>query len=282
MLALLSTSVIGGTAFVIRTLRSAMPLVELRAFADRNFAVGCFLSFVLGIGLFGMTYLLPFFLGLVRGHGALEIGEIMLVTGVTQLLVAPVAVALERRVDPRLLTLFGFALFAGGLWASTGQTIDTDFHGMIVPQIMRGAASMFCLLPPVRLTLGNLPARQVADASGLFNLMRNLGGAIGLALIDTVIFSRSASIGRHLVERLKAGDADVAVSIGIPRDVFLSQAGQPLGPEVFDVVRPLVEKAALAAAINDAWLLVSVLTLAALLLVPFVRPIPAGSAPRIS
>ena len=273
VLALLGASAISGMFFVVRTLRSAHPLVELRSFSDRSFAFGCVLSFVLGIGLFGMTYLMPFFLGLVRGHGALEIGEIMLVTGVTQLVVAPIAVSLEQRMDPRLLTFFGFALFAGGIWASSHQTIDTDFHGMIVPQMMRGAASMFCLLPPVRLALGNLPPKLVADASGLFNLMRNLGGAIGLALIDTVIFSRSGHIGRHIIERLKAGDADVAVSIGIPRDVFLSQAGQPLSPDVMEIVRPMVEKAALATAINDAWQLVSLLTLAALLLIPFVRSV---------
>ena len=280
VLALLSTFAICGGLFIIRTLRSTQPLVELRNFADRNFSVGCFLSFVLGIGLFGMTYLMPFFLALVIGHNALEIGEIMLVTGFTQLVVAPIAVTLERRVDPRLLTSFGFVLYAAGIWASAHQTIDTDFHGMIVPQILRGAATMFCLLPPIRLALGNLPPKLVADASGLFNLMRNIGGAIGLALIDTVIFSRSAQIGRHIAERLRAGDVDVAVAIGIPRDLFLSQAGQPLGPEAVEAVRPLVEKAALAAAINDAWLLVSVLTLAAVLLVPFVRKVETGGTVR--
>ena len=281
VLALLGTFAASGTLFVFRTLRSSQPLVELHTFADRNFLVGCILSFVLGIGLFGMTYLMPFFLGLVRGHGALEIGEIMLVTGVTQLLVAPVAVALERRIDARLLTFFGFALFVAGIWASSHQTSETDFHDMIVPQILRGAATMFCLLPPIRLALGNLPPGLVADASGLFNLMRNIGGAIGLALIDTVIFSHSATIGQHLAERLRAGDVDVAVSIGIPRELFLAQAGQPLDPDAAAFVLPLIEKAALVTAINDAWLLVSLLTLAGFLLVPLVRKVPAGEAPRL-
>ena len=114
------------------------------------------------MALFGSTYLMPFFLGLVREHNALEIGTIMLVSGVAQLVAAPVVVALEQRVDARWLTGFGFALFAAGLLASTRQTAETDFAGMLVPQILRGTAIMFCLLPPTRLALGRLDERLVA------------------------------------------------------------------------------------------------------------------------
>jgi DHA2 family multidrug resistance protein len=259
------------TGFVTRTLRARHPIVDLRHFADRNFAIGCALSFALGVGLFGSTYLMPFFLGLVRGHGALDTGKIMLVTGLSQLAAAPIAVALERRVDPRALTAFGFALFAVGLWMSTSQTTATDFEQMLVPQILRGAAIMFCLLPPTRLALGAIPPGMVADASGLFNLMRNLGGAIGLALVDTVIFSRGAAHARHIADRLRHGDVDMAVSIGIPRDAFIDQLGQPIGPEIEELVRPLIAKAALVDAINDAWALIALLTALALLLIPLVR-----------
>jgi DHA2 family multidrug resistance protein len=87
---------------------------------------------------------------------------------------APIAVALERRLDPRLLTAVGFALFALGLGLSTFETRDTDSSGMFWNQITRGVAIMFCLLPPTRLALGSLSETQVSDASGLFNLMRNL------------------------------------------------------------------------------------------------------------
>ncbi|GAA3267455.1 hypothetical protein GCM10020258_37720 [Sphingomonas yabuuchiae] len=195
VLGLLAVFVACGGGFVVRTWRAAVPLVELRCFADRNFAIGCLFSFVLGFGLFGSTYLMPFFLGLVREHGALRIGEIMLVTGIAQLVSAPIAVWAERRVDPRWLTAFGFGLFAIGLLMSMSQTAQTDFHAMILPQVVRGAAIMFCLLPPTRMALGRLPRTLVADGSGLFNLMRNLGGAVGLALVDTMIFSRAATEG---------------------------------------------------------------------------------------
>jgi DHA2 family multidrug resistance protein len=221
--------------------------------------------------LFGSTYLMPFFLGLVREHGALRIGEIMLVTGIAQLVSAPIAVFLERRVDARLLTLGGFVLFAAGMGLSAGQTAETDAAEMLLPQILRGSAIMFCLLPPTRMALGRLAPSLVADGSGLFNLMRNLGGALGLALIDTVIFSRSAAHAAAIAAQLRAGDIATAVGIGIPREAFVEQLGQP--PDAFteEMVRPLVEQAALVHAINDAWLMIAIVAMAAMLLVAFVK-----------
>jgi DHA2 family multidrug resistance protein len=121
---------IAAVAFVARTLRSPTPLVDLWTFRERNFSIGCLLSFVLGKGLFGSVYLMPVFLAYVRQHNALEIGEIMLVTGVAQLAVAPVAVVLVRRFDERALTAVGFLLFALGLGLSSAQTKDTDFDEM--------------------------------------------------------------------------------------------------------------------------------------------------------
>ena len=101
--------------FAKRTLRAIHPVVELRTLGARSFAIGCALSFCLGVGLFGSVYLMPVFLAYVRRHDAFEIGTIMLVTGSAQLIAAPVAGALESRCDPRLLSALGFALFALGL-----------------------------------------------------------------------------------------------------------------------------------------------------------------------
>lgn len=276
--ALLAGFVVCTGWFAWRTWHAASPLVELQCFRDRNFAVGCGLSFILGAGLFGSTYLMPFFLGLVREHDAFRIGQIMLVTGVAQLLSAPLAVYLEQRVGARTLCLFGFGLFAAGLLASTGQTAETDFAEMVLPQIMRGAASMFCLLPPTRIALGYLATEKVADGSGLFNLMRNLGGAIGLALIDTTIFSRAETRGEAIAQDLQAGNIDTAVGIGIPRDAFIEQIGTPPDEFTEEMVRPLIERQALVDAINDAWLLIGVLTLLAVLLVFLIRRLPDRNA----
>lgn len=279
---LLAFSLAAGCGFVIRTLRQMHPVVELRMLADRRFLVGCILSFILGVGLFGSTYLMPLFLAFTHGYTALQIGEVMLVTGVAQLLVAPIAVALERRVDSHILTAFGFALFALGLGLSSLQTRETEFDEMFWPQVIRGAAIMFCLLPPTRLALGHLPIERVPDGSGLFNLMRNLGGAIGLAIIDTVIYGRIPDHVEAIVARLRAGDTEMARAVGIPIDMFLAQRGEALSAATQATLQSMVERLALVEAINEAWAFAAILTIAALIILPFARiqsmP-PAGRNP---
>ena len=231
VLGLLVIALLSGASFARRMLGASeksgdqRPLVDLSLLRERDFAIGCLLSFVFGIGLFGSVYLMPVFLGFVRDHGAFGIGQVMLVTGVAQLLAAPIAVQLERRIDARLLTACGFALFALGLAMSTMQTAGTDFEEMFWPQLVRGAAIMLCLVPPTRLALGPLPPERVADGSGLFNLMRNLGGAIGLALIDTVIYARAPIHGEALADRLKQGDIEAGRIVGLPDGIM---RGRPL------------------------------------------------------
>ncbi len=271
VLGLLAVSVVSGFAFVRRTLGRRKPVVELRTLKDPLFAVGCLLSFVLGIGLYGSTYMMPVFLAYARGHEALEIGSIMLVTGISQVLTAPLAVALERRLGARLLTTAGFVLFAIGLGLSAVQTPQTDFAGMFWPQVIRGVAIMFCLLPPTRLALGHLKTAEVPDASGLFNLMRNLGGAIGIALIDSIIYGRAPVHATAIGHRLMAGDIETAKFVGIPLRLFADRTPGPLDPMTQSLLEPMVTRAAFVAAMNDAWAVIAILTLVALVSVPFAR-----------
>jgi DHA2 family multidrug resistance protein len=266
-----------GTLFARRTLRSSHPLVDLRTVQDRGFALGCALSFILGVGLYGAIYLMPVFLAFVRFHDALEIGEIMIVTGAAQLVTAPVTVFLERRVSARVLTGVGFALFAAGQALSAFQTRTTDFEQMLLPQLLRGAASMLCLLPPIRIALGHFAPEAVADASGLFNLMRNLGGAIGLALIDTVLYGRGPVIGERLGQALANGDVEAARIVGLQMDQFLAHApGTPVAPATLAFVRAAVERQAIVEAVNEAWALLAILTIGGAFAAFLFRPVKSA------
>src|SRR3981081_4290748 len=274
---LFSLSIAAAIVFAVRTLKAKHPIVDLSTLKTRSFAIGCALSFCLGVGLFGSVYLMPVFLAYVRHHGALEIGTIMLVTGVAQLVTAPIAGTLESRLDSRLLSAAGFALFAFGLGCSALQSRVADFDEMFWPQVLRGVAIMFCLLPPTRLALGALPPKQVPDASGLFNLMRNLGGEIGSATIDTILYGRTGGHAEALRDRLIAGDITAARAIGLDLELFTHRPPDVSDATVEAYLRPMVEKAAFALSTNEAWTLLACAALLGLLLVPFAGPPPQST-----
>lgn len=181
---------VSSIAFFARALMAREPVVDLKAFSNRNFAVGSAFSFVMGIGLYGLTYLYPLYLARVRGYSALMIGETMFVSGLAMFLTAPIAGRMVARMDPRLMMGVGFGLFAVGTWQVTAITSDWDFWELFVPQILRGVGLMLAMIPISNISLGTLPLSHVKNASGLFNLTRNLGGAVGLALINTVLNNR--------------------------------------------------------------------------------------------
>jgi MFS transporter, DHA2 family, multidrug resistance protein len=278
-LALFVLSAAAATMFTLRSLKALHPVVDLTTLRAPAFAVGCALSFCLGVGLFGSVYLMPVFLAYVRQHDAFEIGTIMLVTGVAQLIAAPVAGWMESRYDPRYLSAAGFALFALGLGMSAFQSRTAGFDEMFWPQVLRGVAIMFCLLPPTRLALGTLTAIQVPDASGLFNLMRNMGGAIGIALIDTILYGRTGGHAGALRERLITGDVTAAQAIGLDVHLFTHRPSDATDAVVEAYLRPMVEKAAFALSVNEAWMLIASVALIGLLLVPFAgKPRLSGDA----
>jgi DHA2 family multidrug resistance protein len=250
---------------VQQCLARTAPFLNLRRFRDHGFAAACFLSFILGLGLYGATYLLPLFLGFVRQRTALEIGETMMVAGAVQLACAPVAAWLEVRMHGKLLVAIGYALFGAGLLADALCTIHTDFNDLILPQALRGAGVMFCILPSTRLALEGWPELEIPDASALFNLMRNLGGAIGIALVDTVAEQRTPTHVTHIVNRLQQGDASTAQSVGLPTAMFHGHAMAPIGNLVKQMIAPMVNRAAITASFNEAWLLLGALFLLSLL-----------------
>jgi MFS transporter, DHA2 family, multidrug resistance protein len=259
-----------------RCLRAQWPFVHLRLFRQLSFALGCVLSLIFGMGLYGSVYLISIFLGAVRGHTPLEIGVIMIVSGAAQLLTAPIAAVIEPRMDPRILTAIGFGLFGAGLLTNGFESINTDFAGLFLPQVLRGVAVMLCILPATRLALASCPEDEVADASALFNLMRNLGGAIGIALIDTILEQRTEGHFWNLVHRLQAGDPTAARIVGLPTHLFHNRAMGPVDPVMREMIEPLIRKAALVLSFNDAWLVVGGLFALSLLALPFIDRVPIG------
>jgi DHA2 family multidrug resistance protein len=167
------------------------PIVDLQAFLNRNFALGSIFSFVLGIGLYGLTYLYPVYLGEIRGYDSLMIGETMFVSGAVMFASAPLVGKLMTKVDPRLMLAAGFLIFAASNWQASYITKDWDFWELLVPQLLRGFGMMLAIVPITNVALGTLSPDRLKNASGLFNLTRNLGGAVGLAALNTLLNDRT-------------------------------------------------------------------------------------------
>jgi DHA2 family multidrug resistance protein len=119
------------------------------------------------------------------------IGEAVFVSGLAMFFAAPVSGILARSLDPRLILLVGFLGFGAGTWIVTGLDANWDFNELLLPQILRGVSLMLCMVTINNLALGTLPPERMKNASGLFNLTRNLGGAVGLAIINTVLTNRT-------------------------------------------------------------------------------------------
>lgn len=260
----------GGMWFAVQ--RPA-PVIDFQLLRDRNLAFGCGVSFILGMGLFGSVYLMPVFLAFVRGHGPIDIGEIILVTGIAQLVTAPVAVYLDRRYPARILSAVGFAMFAAGMAMSAFESRLSDFDEMFWPQVVRGAFVSLCILPPTRFALGLIPLDRVSDASGLYNLSRNLGGAIGIALIDTVMFSRTAAYSDWIMSLIRSNPPDAAALMGIAA-ADLPDPEDPLG---LLSIADIIQEQALSMAINECWLMLAAVTALGLVLLWVMGPIRATS-----
>jgi DHA2 family multidrug resistance protein len=195
-------SVISAIVFFVRAFTARQPIVDLRTFSNRNFAIGCLLAAMLGVGLYGLTLVYPLYLGRIRGYDALMIGETMFVSGAAMFLTAPLVGRLVGKVDPRLLIVAGGLIFSVGTWRMANLTGDWDFWELFWPQVCRGVGLMSAMIPINNVALGTLSLDRVKNASGLFNLMRNLGGAIGLAGINTVLNDRTDLHLARLHERL--------------------------------------------------------------------------------
>src|ERR1700716_393992 len=269
---------ISAIAFFYRVLTAEEPIVDIRAFTDRNFGIGCLLSFCIGIGLYGLTYMYPRYLAEVRGYSALMIGETMLVSGITMFLTAPIVGRLMTKVDMRYIIAIGLIIFAMGSYQMTWITRDYDFYELLIPQILRGIGMMFAMVPTNTIALGTLPPERVKNASGLFNLTRNLGGAVGLAVINSVLNERTDLHIVRLQERVHWGNATATETLSM-----LTQRMQGMGDAALMAMKQLsqiVHRQAVVMGYGDAFFMLTLFYFGLSLLVMLLKkPASASTEP---
>ena len=261
--------------FLERSFRSSRPIVSLTPFRRPTFVFACVFNLVIGFGIYSATYLVPVFLGTVRGYNASEIGTTVFVAGLIQMLGVPVAATLSQRIDPRIMITCGLGLFAAGLWMFSFMTPEWGFHALLWPQAVRSFAIMLCIVPSVTMALAGFEGPELRYASGLFNLMRNLAGAIGIALVNTWLqdnarlhmlrlgeaLGNAGRNGGELIEALARHASTVTPDPARALAIAQALAGR------------IVQREALTMAFNDVFRIMALLFLAALVLVPFCRPV---------
>ena len=274
------TCAISASFFFVRVLTFERPIVELRSYRNRNFAVGSLMSLFHGVAIYGLTYLFPLFLAEVRHLTALQIGQVMAVTGLTQFLITPIAGRLSRSVDIRILLAFGFSMLALSNFMMLDLTWEWDFGQFLVPQIIRGIGLMFCIVSINNLALGTLQPEELKNASGLYNLMRNLGGALGLAVINTVLIHRSDFHKSRLREAIEQGRPVVEGTLkGL--DHQLSTTLGSLGDMgALKEIYRLVTREATVMAFADCFFLLSICFVAILFTLPLVNKPQANLSPE--
>jgi MFS transporter, DHA2 family, multidrug resistance protein len=266
--------VVSGIASILffwRVLSYHQPIVDLRAFTNRNFALGSFYTFIVGNGMYSTTYLIPLFLAQVRGFSAWQIGTTVVVAGLAQMSLSPISAQVARRIDLRLMLGFGLLLFAVSMYLTATLTNQSGFAELLVPQALRGFALMFCYLPANLIALGTVPPDKLKNAAGLYNLTRDLGGAIGLAALGTLMNDRLHFHWNRLIEDINPARAAVQQFLESQSNRFEGLITGDPGRAAMKVLADTVQREALVLTYNDALLLIGVVFIFALMLMPLVK-----------
>ncbi|MFZ6724362.1 DHA2 family efflux MFS transporter permease subunit [Undibacterium sp. MH2W] len=274
-------SLVALVVFLERSFFSSSPIVRLTPFKRPSFMFACIFNLVIGFGLFSSTYLIPVYLARARGFNSLQIGTTVFVVGIAQFFSTIIAARLSEKVDPRCVIAVGMPMFSFSLWLTSQATSQWGFAEFLVPQLVRGLAIMLCIVPSVGVALSGFEGVELRYASGLFNLMRNLGGAIGIAVVNTWLqdnarratarFGEALAGNTQIVNELIDGVSHRFSGVTPDQSLALLQAKAMFGK--------IVAQQAFAIAFDDVFRLMSFLFLGALVMVPFAKKAAFGSPP---
>jgi MFS transporter, DHA2 family, multidrug resistance protein len=215
-------------AFIIIELRKKDPLVDLRLFARRNFRFGSMINVIFGMGLYGVVFILPLYLSQMHGYDALQIGKVIIFLGLPQLLVIPLVPKLMQRFDARILIGTGILLFGGSSFFTSH--LDSDFAGpqFYIPLIIRALGQPLIMVPLSAVsTAGMAKGRESGSASALFNMMRNIGGSIGIAGLSTLLSVRERFHSARIGESVTIYSGPVQERLQQSATYFMSQGSDP-------------------------------------------------------
>lgn len=266
--------------FVERSLYSKNPIVRVSPFRNRTFAFACVFNLVIGFGIYASTYLLPVFLGRVRGFNSLEIGTTVFVVGISQLLSTIIAAWSSNHVDRRIVIGIGLTGFAFSLWLTSHIASNWGFRELLIPQLARGLFVMLCIVPSVGMALSAFQGPELRSASGLFNLMRNLGGAIGIATVNTWLNDAARTQVARFGEALSASGRNAQDYIAATASRLSSYTPDPDRALLMAQasIGRVIGREALTVAFDEVFRIMAWMFVVALVMVPFCK-VPKDAGP---
>jgi MFS transporter, DHA2 family, multidrug resistance protein len=266
-------------ALVVRELRVAEPVVDLRVLRHPTFAVATAAMFVISIAFYGIMVLSPLFTQILMGYTAMLAGLVLAPGGLSTLVTMPIAAALLNRIDPRWIIVTGCAVNAYAMYLMATLTLEASYWDVTLPRFVQGLGIGLTFVPLSTVALSAVPMREMGHASGLFNFIRTAGGSIGIATMATLL-QRGAQIHQaQLVTHVSLYDPDVWNHYQTLTDTFVERGADPVSAEgqALASLYEMVQREALSLSFIDnfwrlAWIFAAV--------VPFVLFL--GRRPRVA
>jgi MFS transporter, DHA2 family, multidrug resistance protein len=267
-------------AFIWLELTVKKPLVDLRLFRGRNFSIGVVANVLVGFALFGTVYVLPQYLAQVQHYNAEQIGEVLAWTGLPQILLIPLVPRLMKSVDIRYIAFVGIALFAASCFLDITLSYDVAGDQFLVPNIVRAAGQALIITPLTAITLAEIAPKDAGNASGLSNMLRNLGGAVGTASLQTIITKREQFHSNIIGQSVTPFSEAVRQRLSQTSQYFLSHGADPASAQHQSLVQlgQAIRRQALVMGFSDTFAVIGVmLAMAAVALLLARKPQTAGA-----
>lgn len=274
-------SLISGIFMIYREWTIENPIINLHAFRNLNFACGCVFSFILGWGLYSSVFIMPVYLGSIKGLNSVQVGEYLFVTGIFQFLSAPCAGLLSKKIDLRIMLAMGMFLFGLSCFLNSSISYDYGFNEFFLPQAVRGFSLMFCFLPITSLTFATLSEKEIYTASGLYNLMRNLGGAIGLAISNTHLQNWTKRNYLSFRENIDHTNALVSEELNLLVSNLMSFNYVDPFLSGTKILYQIAQREAFIMSFNQIFIFIGILFMSSIILMPFIDKVDLNkSAPE--
>jgi len=276
--------VIGIVALIVRELMTDHPVVDLRVLRDRSFSAGVFLISLLGFVLYASLVLLPLYLQTLMGYPAYNSGLALSPRGIGALLFTPLAGHLTTKTDPRRLLVVGMVLGSITMFQLSGLNLYAGFWDIFWAQVLQGVALSFLFIPLMSLAMSHISPEKMGNATSIFNLMRNIGGSVGIALMTTFLARRAQVHQNHLVANVTAGSSQTARLLQGMRANFVVHGvdGVTASRKALGAIYGMVQQHAAMLAFVEAFWIMGVVFLLMLPFLPLLQYSKAKSPPQVA